>query len=750
MGKTRTRVLVAEDEEILRKLAADSIGSWGHDVTSVADGEAAWNILREPDAPQLLVIDWMMPKMNGIELCEKLRALSAPRFFYIILLTSKQDKNSLLTALEAGADDFLSKPFNAQELRAHLVAGERVINLENKLNERIRLLEKTVRERDQARDLLHESEKYRNLFEYANDAILIFDPTDETVINANDKACEMYGVERDEFIGSSIRTISQDVQRGAEQLKKLLTEGVYQEFETVHFRRDGTPLNLLINASLIEYEEQTAILSINRDITERRAVDRARIRAKKEWIETVDSIPEMILLENADGEVVRCNRAVTTFLGADYRQIIGRKLKDLFANGYARSFPGVDSPTSKLFRGAANEVQFPHHEDRWFEVINHPQKNETGDVSGWVHVIKDVTERRIAETALRRLNVAIAQAADSISITDANGIIQYVNPAFEQTTGWTLAEAQGRHFLSLQGKVVSETIYEDLAEHLAAGRVWSGNYPNRRKDGAVYEEETTISPVKDARDTVLNYVAVRRDVTERRRLESIAEAVNMMENVGYVFSGIRHELGNPINSIKTTLSVLRKNLERWTDGQTGEYINRALTEVTRVEYLLQSLKNFSLFENPKMQSVSLIGFMNSFLPVVESDFAKRGIAIIFFYDQPLKNCAVDPRALHQVLLNLLSNAADALEDVDAPQINVNLCAAKKRIELHVGDNGIGMTEEQQQNLFKPFYTSKVEGTGLGLVIIKKLISKMRATIEITSRLNVGTRVTLSFEVAEDE
>ena len=120
------RVLIAEDDEISRKLTEASIGDWGHDVVSAADGAAAWEILRAPDAPQLLVIDWMMPKMSGIELCEKLRALVPPRFFYIIVLTSKHDKQSHLTALEAGADDFLSKPFHQEELRAHLVAGERI------------------------------------------------------------------------------------------------------------------------------------------------------------------------------------------------------------------------------------------------------------------------------------------------------------------------------------------------------------------------------------------------------------------------------------------------------------------------------------------------------------------------------------------------------------------------------------------------------------------------------------------------
>ena len=85
------RILIAEDEEISRKLTADGIGGWGYEAESVADGEAAWQKLRVPDAPQLLVIDWLMPKMSGIELCRKLRGLGDSRFFYIIMLTCKQD-----------------------------------------------------------------------------------------------------------------------------------------------------------------------------------------------------------------------------------------------------------------------------------------------------------------------------------------------------------------------------------------------------------------------------------------------------------------------------------------------------------------------------------------------------------------------------------------------------------------------------------------------------------------------------------
>src|SRR3970282_1845245 len=115
---------------------------------------------------------------------------------------------------------------------------------------------------------------------------------------------------------------------------------------------------------------------------------------------------------------------------------------------------------------------------------------------------------------------------------------------------------------------------------------------SKKKDGAPYHEDCTISPVRDYTGKITNYVSIRRDVTDKLRFESIAEAVNTMNSIGYVFSGIRHEIGNPLNSIKMTLNVLKKNLDKYGKDHILEYIDRALSESARIEYLLKSLKNF--------------------------------------------------------------------------------------------------------------------------------------------------------------
>lgn len=118
----------------------------------------------------------------------------------------------------------------------------------------------SVAEKERTAENLRKSEQYQNLFKHANDAILIVEPKSEIVLNVNDKACEMYGFGRDEFVGRSLKTVSENVVRGEEQLQKLLEIGTNQEFETVQFRADGTPLMLSINAAVIEYEWQAAVL----------------------------------------------------------------------------------------------------------------------------------------------------------------------------------------------------------------------------------------------------------------------------------------------------------------------------------------------------------------------------------------------------------------------------------------------------------------------------------------------------------
>src|SRR5262250_885395 len=130
-------ILVVEDDAINRRLLARTLERWGHTVSAATDGDGAWTLLQQEQI-HLVLSDWMMPKLSGIELCRRLRAAQFPSYIYFILLTSKAKKDDLIEGLAAGADDFIVKPFHEGELRARIQAGERIVKLEHELQARNR------------------------------------------------------------------------------------------------------------------------------------------------------------------------------------------------------------------------------------------------------------------------------------------------------------------------------------------------------------------------------------------------------------------------------------------------------------------------------------------------------------------------------------------------------------------------------------------------------------------------------------
>lgn len=354
---------------------------------------------------------------------------------------------------------------------------------------------------------------------------------------------------------------------------------------------------------------------------------------------------------------------------------------------------------------------------------------------------QETFEQNLFEAINNKLFTAIEHTSESIVIFDKKGTIDYVNPSFERITGYESKEVCCHRIKGLIGpNSIKE--YKKILETLFKDEKWQGTYWAKKKDGSLYEEETTILPVKSSQGETISYVAIGRDVTEKKRFESIIDSVDMMKNVGYIFAGIRHELGNPINSIKTSLSVLKKGLDSCSQDSILVYIERALSEITRVEYLLKALKSFSMYENLKLEKINLAPIMEKFCSLAKEDSEKKGIKLGLHCSTKEISALIDQRAFHQVMLNIFSNAVDALEGRSNPTIDIFLYIDDKFAKVEVIDNGVGISDSQKEKLFKPFNTFKPQGTGLGLVITKKLITNMQGTLEIDSIYNSGTRATI--------
>ena len=139
------RILIAEDDAVSRHMLARTLGSWGHDVTITNNGIEAWQTLREPEAPKLAILDWMMPELDGIEVCRRLRSTSSTASVYVILLTAMTSRDNVVEGLEAGADDYLTKPFDRSELRVRIQAAARIVELQSSLAQQVKELEQAIR-----------------------------------------------------------------------------------------------------------------------------------------------------------------------------------------------------------------------------------------------------------------------------------------------------------------------------------------------------------------------------------------------------------------------------------------------------------------------------------------------------------------------------------------------------------------------------------------------------------------------------
>jgi PAS domain S-box-containing protein len=442
----------------------------------------------------------------------------------------------------------------------------------------------------------------------------------------------------------------------------------------------------------------------------------------EEWVVAVDALPDMILLEDRAGRIRRCNRAVAEFLNRPHSTIIGQSSAALFWGATEGSLATcVQHPAA---------FQFPTS-DRWFRMNSYWIDQARGIGTGWVHIITDITSQRRSELERGRLIRAIEQVGEAVVTFDRHGRVQFCNPAFEQLTGIRSWEAVGHSLHRLGFGPVDRAVRRDILRQLVRGKGWCGRYLARRRDGSTYPQQATISPVRDAQGQLQNVVVVCRDVTEQLRYEAIAEAVNVMENASHIFSAIRHEMGNPINSIKTALTVLRQAQPLSSEAVTT-YVERCLSEIGRVEYLLRALRSFSLYETPELKAQPLLPFLERFCALVKEGLSAQGVDFQPRLASDLGWINFDARALHQALMNLISNAVDALSPVSTPQITLMARRYRRLIVIEVHDNGPGIEPKHLDHIFKPFYTTKPQGTGLGLVIARKLLSRMRGTVELQS------------------
>jgi PAS domain S-box-containing protein len=382
-----------------------------------------------------------------------------------------------------------------------------------------------ITERKRAEAALRESEeRYRTLAEAAHDSIFIIN-RDDRIEYLNSFAARQLGGQPEDFVGQPRALLfpSSISDRPRTNLQQVLETGlpIYAETKTAFPGGDvwlGTWLVLLRN----EAEEAHAVLGISRDITDRIRAEAAQAASERRFRALIENSSDAVALVGADGTILYESPSGSRIHGYASEDRVGQ---NAFERIHPEDVQAVVSLFAQLLQGSLPNVTAQarvRHRDGSWRWVEAEAANLLAEPSVQAVVInyRDITERKLAEERLRLQSAAMESAANAIVITDRNGNITWVNPAFTRLTGYAPGEARGQNPRLLKSGQQDESFYKMMWETILAGQVWHGEVVNRRKDGGRYTEEMTITPVRDERGTITHFVGIKHDITERKQAEA--------------------------------------------------------------------------------------------------------------------------------------------------------------------------------------------------------------------------------------
>jgi PAS domain S-box-containing protein len=347
------------------------------------------------------------------------------------------------------------------------------------------------------------------------------------------------------------------------------------------------------------------------------------------------------------------------------------------------------------------------------------------EIKGKAHllgVFRDVTERNRTEDQLRKLFLAVEQSPESIVITDLEARIEYVNAAFTRVSGYTRDDALGQNPRILQSGLTPAETHRSLWAALVAGDIWQGELINKRKNGEIYTEWASISPVRQPDGRITHYLAVKSDISEKKRMDAeLARANRELESFSY---SISHDLRTPLRAINGFARILIEDRrESWND-EDRKHLDRIVHASNKMGHLIDDILEFSRISRAEleMSGVDMRGLAQACVHDLAADYPAAQVGI-----GGLPAATGDEAALRQVFANLIGNALKYSSKRDSPRIEIGAAEVGGETVYFVRDNGAGFNMEYAQRLFGVFQRMHADtefpGTGVGLAIVKNIVER---------------------------
>lgn len=598
------------------------------------------------------------------------------------------------------------------------------------------------------------------------------------------------GYTKEEFKSKKFVDLHQptELPRIFEQFAPLIQETAQEVLikAVPHIHKDCSVVSMEILAKIVELNSSKVILAFAKDISDmleqQKALETSEIKYRRlfrnapiglweenytQVLKEIDTLHkrgikniEKYCKENREYAkelstkvtITNLNKAALTLHGASNEQELQKGLQEIFTEESLDTFINLirNFELNRTYHSTETVVKTITGEKKNidFRCFMDYDDNNTALIS-----TADITEQKKAITEVQIMKTAIEQSPSSIVITSIEGNIEYVNPKFCELTGYSFKEALGKNPRILKSHTNNLVDYKEMWNTLTSGKVWEGEFHNRKKDGTPFVEQATISPIINKDGEIIHYVAVKEDITEKRRMRDQIHQKQRLEAIGQLAGGVAHDFNNILTAILGHADSFLSNC--CSDSNCTEDVIEIRHSAERAAHLTQQLLIFSRKEQINKEIFDINELITNLKKMLIRLIPEDINFIVNTKEEPIFILA-DPGQVEQVIVNFIVNSVDAIHDHPNPtQKDITLSTRKTTknkehiCKIEIKDSGAGISSDVLPHIFEPFYTTKdkFKGTGLGLSTIYGIVKQNSADIDVKSTELTGTTFTVSWPLA---
>ena len=594
---------------------------------------------------------------------------------------------------------------------------------------------------------LHEEsdEQYYLLLESITDSVQVIDP-DLRYIMVNSAFAHFVRMSKEQLIGRKMTDLFPDIEETFffKTYKKVLETGKPTTVSDEFIFPDGR--KTWYEARVYPYQQN--ILVIVNDITEYKKADMILKQNEKKFRSLVELAPDGIITLNMRGVITSINSAFSNLTGFPENEIIGKhflKLKTLRVRDLAKYLKLF---SSFIFGKKKVKYEFIYIRKDGTQCLGEAHASllkENGKNIGFISILRDITERKKTQEELQKLALVVKHSSELITLTTLDGKIIFLNEAGSKMLGIAPDEIEKHTILEIIPDNLKKRTINEVIPALMNKGSWEGEYKYQNiKTGKLIDVYATCFTINDVHLGKPLYLAnVSHDITEQKRMAEELRRKENLKMMGMLAGGVGHELRNSLGVIKNAsyfLNMILKDLE----PDAKETLEILENEVATSEKIIRTLLDFARPKPPTKHKIPIHEIINKALSRVN---IPKNIEVMNQVDAKSPMIVADPDQLGQVFTNLIINAVQAMPD--GGQLTINSKINRKWVETSITDTGVGISVENLTNLFKPLFTTKAKGIGLGLAIIKTLVDGHRGTIQVQSQVGMGSTFTVKIPTGKN-